>query len=273
MIILFVNNRMIVLFRNRCYSCQMTEALKRSAAKRRTNDPVGVRNRLINAAAQTFQANGFAATSMHDVRRTAGATGGALYHHFPTKKALALAVITERISTEVAATWIAAVREADDAATGILAVFDDVIASIDRNGSVYGCPLGNLAVELSLADADIMLAVLLPFSISPRSRISLTWSFHCFQAPWPLQRPNRALMRSKLVPTVYAGSCERKYNTSAKYNSTPKPALPLPPTFPLLRTGKQESTSFATLANRAASAESGQILPLFSCNRMARTGG
>lgn len=133
----------------------MTEGLKRSAAKRRTNDPVGVRNRLINAAAQTFQANGFAATSMHDVRRTAGATGGALYHHFPTKKALALAVISERVSTEVAATWIAAVREADDAATGILSVFDNVIASIDHNGSVSGCPLGNLAVELSLADADI----------------------------------------------------------------------------------------------------------------------
>jgi AcrR family transcriptional regulator len=133
----------------------MSEASKRSVVKRRTNDPVGVRNRLIDAAAQTFQANGFAATSMHDVRGAAGVTGGALYHHFPTKKELALAVITERVSTEVAATWISAVREAEDTMTGILSVFDDVIAALEHNGSVSGCPLGNLAVELSLADPDI----------------------------------------------------------------------------------------------------------------------
>ncbi len=137
----------------------MAKSTDGATASRRTNDPVGVRNRLIDAAAQTFHRDGFAATSMHDVRRAAGATSGALYHHFPTKKELVLAVIAERVSKEVASTWIDGVRQSDDAATGILTVFDGVIAQLESSGSVAGCPLGNLAVELSLADPDVRQAL------------------------------------------------------------------------------------------------------------------
>lgn len=131
---------------------------KASTAKR-TNDPNGVRNRLIDAAAHNFHKEGFAATSMHDVRNAAGVTGGALYHHFPTKKELVLAVIAERVGPEVTATWIDTIRRAEDAATGILKVFDDVIEQLEDAGSVSGCPLNNLAVELSLADPDIRQAL------------------------------------------------------------------------------------------------------------------
>lgn len=164
-IVLFVNNGMIVLFCPICYPMAMTKRMNTAIASRRTNDPAGVRNRLIDAAAQTFHRNGFAATSMHDVRRAAGVTGGSLYHHFPTKKGLVLAVIAERVSAEVAATWIAAVRGADDAATGILTVFDDVIAQLERLGSVTGCPLNNLAIELSLSDPDIRQALAREFEL------------------------------------------------------------------------------------------------------------
>ena len=145
---------MIVLFYRARYKVVMT-GLPANPTAKRTNDPVGVRNRLIDAAAQTFHAHGFGATSMHDVRRAAGASGGTLYHHFPTKKALALAVISERVSVEVASTWIETVRTSKTAASGILAVFVTVIAQLDRNAAVSGCPLGNLAVELSLSDPDI----------------------------------------------------------------------------------------------------------------------
>jgi AcrR family transcriptional regulator len=121
----------------------------------RTNDPAGMRNRVLDVAALSFQARGFGATSTHDIVRAAGVTGGALHHHFPTKKALALAVIGERVSPEVGETWVARVRDAPSAADGILAAFDDVIAALDAQGSVSGCPLGNLALELSLADEDL----------------------------------------------------------------------------------------------------------------------
>lgn len=125
----------------------------------RKNDPVALRARVLDAAAYSFQANGYGATSMHDVIRAAAVTGGALYHHFPSKKDLALAVIAERVATEVAQTWIATVSDADTGAEGIAAVFETTADLLDRNGAVQGCPLGNLALELSLADEDLRAAV------------------------------------------------------------------------------------------------------------------
>jgi len=87
--------------------------------------------------------------------RMAGVTGGALHHHFPTKKAIALAVIGERVAAEIGDTWISRVRDGPSAAAGILDAFDSVIAALDEQGSVSGCPLGNLTLELSLADPDL----------------------------------------------------------------------------------------------------------------------
>jgi AcrR family transcriptional regulator len=125
----------------------------------RTNDPAGMRNRVLDVAARAFQARGYGATSTHDIVREAGVTGGALHHHFPTKKALALAVIGERVSPEVGETWVARVRDAATAAEGIVSAFEAVIGALDAQGHVQGCPLGNLALELSLADEDLRAAL------------------------------------------------------------------------------------------------------------------
>ena len=119
----------------------------------RTNDPVGTRGRILDSAAATFQAQGYERSSMHDIISEAGVTGGALHHHFPTKRDLARAVITERVSLEVARTWIAAVEEAPSAAEGIVQVFEEVADALDARGCVNGCPLGNLSLELSLSDS------------------------------------------------------------------------------------------------------------------------
>jgi AcrR family transcriptional regulator len=121
----------------------------------RTNDPVGLRNRLLDAAASAFQLAGYGATSIHDLIRVTGVTGGALHHHFPSKKSLALAVIDERVAAEVASTWIERVSDANSAAQGIIDVFDRVAAVLEEQGSVGGCPLGNLASELSSVDEDL----------------------------------------------------------------------------------------------------------------------
>ncbi len=52
-------------------------------------EPTTTRQRLLEAATQVFLANGFAAASMDQVRQAAGVSNGSLYHHFPTKAALA----------------------------------------------------------------------------------------------------------------------------------------------------------------------------------------
>jgi AcrR family transcriptional regulator len=115
----------------------------------RTNDPDGLRQRLLDTAFQAFTTRGYASTSMHDLKELAGATGGALAHHFATKKELGLAVINERVAAAIEDSWIAPLQAAPDASRGVQQVFSAIIAGLEDQGHVNGCPLNNLAVELS----------------------------------------------------------------------------------------------------------------------------
>src|SRR6266536_2942412 len=97
--------------------------------KRRVNDPEALRARILDVAADAFQSRGYNGTSMHDIVRAARATGGATYHHFPTKKALGVAVIRERVARAVEETWIQPMRTARSTLDGVLTVFAEVIGS------------------------------------------------------------------------------------------------------------------------------------------------
>lgn len=55
------------------------------------------RQTLLRAAASSFLEHGFEATSMEQVRVTAGVSNGSLYHHFPTRNHLARAVYEEAL--------------------------------------------------------------------------------------------------------------------------------------------------------------------------------
>lgn len=124
------------------------------APRRRTNDPEGLRQKVLDAAEKAFQARGYHATSLGDLMQAAGVTGGALHHHFPTKKAIGLAVINERVAQAVEETWIKPVQTAATARQGVFGVFAAVAGELERQGFVRGCPLNNLAHELSLADPE-----------------------------------------------------------------------------------------------------------------------
>jgi AcrR family transcriptional regulator len=134
-------------------------ASRTTRRSRRVNDPAAMRARILDAAAVAFQTSGYAATSMHDIIRAAGATGGATYHHFPTKKALGIAVIDERVATAVDRAWIEPMQSARSTLDGVLTVFAEVIASHERRGVLSGCETSNLALELALADEDFRTAL------------------------------------------------------------------------------------------------------------------
>lgn len=70
-----------------------------SVASTRTNDKIGqrplqrraiaTRDHIVSAAAEHFNTVGYAATNISDILAGTGTSKGALYHHFPSKKALA----------------------------------------------------------------------------------------------------------------------------------------------------------------------------------------
>jgi len=84
-----------------------------------------------------------------------GVSAGALHHHFPTKKSIAQAVLADRVGPAVRAAWIDPVRSAPALGRGVAEVFESIIAGIRARGSVLGCPLNNLALELALTDGDL----------------------------------------------------------------------------------------------------------------------
>jgi TetR/AcrR family transcriptional repressor of nem operon len=117
-----------------------------------------MRERILDAAYTCFVEQGYHATTTHDVLAAAQVTGGALHHHFPTKKKLGLDVINERVARTVQDNWITPVQNAERAVKGALAVIGRIGKELKSNGKVRGCPLNNLAMELSYADADFRVA-------------------------------------------------------------------------------------------------------------------
>jgi AcrR family transcriptional regulator len=163
---------------------------------RRTNNPQAMRGKILDVAADLFQRQGYNATSVQDVVRAAATTGGALHHHFPTKKALGLAVIAERVAPEVDETAIRPVATASSAAAGIRNVFNGVADTLERNRAVTGCPLNNLALELSLADADFREAV---NGVFERWRLALSLRLHS-------DRPDMDISRAHDLATLIVAS-------------------------------------------------------------------
>ncbi|WP_428245910.1 TetR family transcriptional regulator [Ferrovibrio sp.] len=126
---------------------------------KRTNDPEGLRRRLLDTADRLFQAQGYHGTSIHDLIREAGVTGGALHHHFASKKLLGLAVIRERVAHAVRETWLAPLQQAESGESAVQMVLAAICRGLDERGRVQGCPLNNLALELALADDDFRAAL------------------------------------------------------------------------------------------------------------------
>lgn len=121
----------------------------------RTNDPEGVRRRIVDAAYEAFVQRGYLATGMLEIRDKAAVSGGAMAHHFPVKRDLGLAVIRDRVAQAVAHTWIEPLDACADAPSAIDRIFAAIINELKRKGSVSGCPLNNMAMEIAAHDADM----------------------------------------------------------------------------------------------------------------------
>lgn len=106
------------------------------------------RQRLIDAAAELFWERGYAATGLSDILESAGARGGSLYHFFPTKDDLLLAVIDHH--TRVLETTIENTLAAHDEPQGkVLAFVEFYRRFMERTGCTLGCPLTNLGGEVA----------------------------------------------------------------------------------------------------------------------------
>jgi AcrR family transcriptional regulator len=127
---------------------------RKSRGKLRTHDPEGMRARILDAAADLFQARGYHDTSVQDVKRAAGVSSGAFHHHFESKKALGLAVVKDRVSDALREAWLDPLLAAPTVAQGVQDAIGATSGDLRAQGFVRGCPVNNLAVELAFSDSD-----------------------------------------------------------------------------------------------------------------------
>ena len=82
--------------------------------------PAPARERLLQAALARFESEGALSATLEDIRRDAGVSVGALYHHFPDKAALAAALYVD-LTARFQEGFLAALRSHAGAEDGVKA--------------------------------------------------------------------------------------------------------------------------------------------------------
>lgn len=118
-----------------------------------------MRARILDAAAELFQAKGYNDTSMQDITATAGVTSGALHYHYGSKKSLGLAVVEHRIAPALRAAWIEPMLAAPSVEEGVKRSMSAIAGELKQQGFVRGCPVNNLTIELGFADPEFRAAL------------------------------------------------------------------------------------------------------------------
>ncbi len=107
------------------------------------------RDRLIEAARLLFWEKGYEPTSLAEVVQKAGAKTGSLYYFFRTKEQLLLAVLDKYVEMLWPAVIEPVFNHVTDPIERIFGILDGYRRGLEHTGLAGGCPIGNLAIEVS----------------------------------------------------------------------------------------------------------------------------
>jgi AcrR family transcriptional regulator len=113
------------------------------------------RMRIVLAAMELFWEKGYQSTSVADLLRRAEVHSGSLYHFFPGKQDVLLAVLDlyhGGIDEMLLAPVWKGVADPIDRVFALLAKYRELIVQTD---CTYGCPIGSLALELHEPDPPV----------------------------------------------------------------------------------------------------------------------
>lgn len=114
-------------------------------------DPEHTRHHILQVTAEELRVHGYKDTSLSDILRKANVSKGALYHHFDSKKTLAYAVFDEIFVNEFLENW--SLPFASDAPIQALSQWMQQFSeTVCLEELQVGCPVHNLAVEMSVLD-------------------------------------------------------------------------------------------------------------------------
>ncbi len=111
------------------------------------------RERLLRAALARFDADGTLATTLDEIRREAGVSVGALYHHFPDKASLASALYADRLA-DFQDGFVAVLRAHPDAQEGVRAGVRFYLRWVGANRASAAFLLGWRPADAALRDQN-----------------------------------------------------------------------------------------------------------------------
>lgn len=106
---------------------------------------------LLEAAFDVVRRKGYGAAGLSEILNGTGLTRGALYYHFPSKEALGHAVL-DAIEADLKSTWLEPLEGQTDPVPAMQKVLGSACARLTEEDIFLGCPLNNLAQELSCVD-------------------------------------------------------------------------------------------------------------------------
>ena len=109
----------------------------------------GTRERILQAAFQLFHEQGYHATGVATILREAGVNPGSLYHAFSSKDGLLLGVLEYALRLLRPAVIAPVEAQERDPIERVFALLARYRSGMTENRCRMGCPIGNLALEVS----------------------------------------------------------------------------------------------------------------------------
>ena len=116
------------------------------------------REKILEAAAEEIYRVGFQAASIGDILNKLGISKGALYHHFRSKQQLGYAVVDDVLCRKVSGVWEYALEQSDPLG-GLIDMFDEMAEKLAGKRLNCGCPINNLAQEMSPIDEGFRIRI------------------------------------------------------------------------------------------------------------------
>ncbi|MGZ8997322.1 MAG: TetR/AcrR family transcriptional regulator [Allosphingosinicella sp.] len=113
------------------------------------------RERIVEAAMELFWLKGYGSTSIADILSRSQVNSGSLYHFFPGKQDVLIAVLDryhEGIGPMLLDPVWEGVEDPIERIFALLAKYRELIVTTD---CLYGCPIGSLALELHEPDPPV----------------------------------------------------------------------------------------------------------------------
>jgi TetR/AcrR family transcriptional regulator, transcriptional repressor for nem operon len=113
------------------------------------------RERIVYAALRLFAQKGYASTSVADILQAADVNAGSLYHFFPGKQDVLLAVLDAYLHGIHPMLLEPAWKGVDDPIERVFALLARYRQALVGSDCTYGCPIGSIALELHEPDPPV----------------------------------------------------------------------------------------------------------------------